>query len=107
MKGTVHYEARGEVALLSIDNPPVNPLSSGVRAGICDGVRKALADDAIKAIVMTGMHRAFIAGADISEFGAAASEGPSLLDALDDMESSDKPVIAAINGTAFGGEYAV
>ena len=103
MKGTVHYEARGEVALLSIDNPPVNPLSSGVRAGICDGVRKALADDAIKAIVMTGMHRAFIAGADISEFGAAASEGPSLLDALDDMESSDKPVIAAINGTAFGG----
>ena len=103
MKGTVHYEARGEVALLSIDNPPVNPLSSGVRAGICDGVRKALADDAIKAIVMTGMHRAFIAGADISEFGAAASEGPSLLDALDEMESSDKPVIAAINGTAFGG----
>lgn len=103
MKGTVHYEVRGNIALLSIDNPPVNPLSSGVRAGICDGVSKALGDDSIKAVVMTGMHRAFIAGADISEFGAAANEGPSLLDALDDLEGSDKPVIAAINGTAFGG----
>ena len=103
MKGTVHYETRGEIALLSIDNPPVNPLSSGVRAGIFDGVEKAMADDAIKAVVLTGLNRAFIAGADISEFGAAASEGPSLMDALDAMENSSKPIIAAINGTAFGG----
>ena len=103
MKGAVHYEARDEIALLRIDNPPVNPLSAGVRLGICDGIERALADKKVKAIVITGMHRAFIAGADISEFGAAATEGPSLLDALDDMESSPKPVIAAINGTAFGG----
>ncbi|HIE87097.1 MAG: 3-hydroxyacyl-CoA dehydrogenase NAD-binding domain-containing protein [bacterium] len=103
MKGTVHYEARGNIALLSIDNPPVNPLSSGVRQGLFDGVSSALADDAIEAIVLTGMHRAFIAGADISEFGAAATEGVGLGEALDKMEGSTKPIIAAINGTAFGG----
>jgi len=103
MKGTVHYEERGSVALLSIDNPPVNPLSSGVRAGLCDGVEKALADDNIRAVVITGMHRAFIAGADISEFGAAATAGPDLGQVLKDMESCEKPIIAAINGTAFGG----
>ncbi len=103
MKGTVHYEARGNIALLSIDNPPVNPLSSGVRQGLFDGVSSALADDAIEAIVLTGMHRAFIAGADISEFGAAATAGVSLGEALDKLEGSAKPIIAAINGTAFGG----
>ena len=103
MKGTVHYEARGNIALLSIDNPPVNPLSSGVRQGLFDGVSSALADDAIEAIVLTGMHRAFIAGADISEFGAAATAGVNLGEALDKMEGSTKPIIAAINGTAFGG----
>ena len=103
MKGTVHYEARGNIALLSIDNPPVNPLSSGVRQGLFDSVSSALADDAIEAIVLTGMHRAFIAGADISEFGAAATEGVGLGEALDKMEGSTKPIIAAINGTAFGG----
>jgi len=103
MKGTVHYEARGNIALLSIDNPPVNPLSSGVRQGLFDGVSSALTDDAIEAIVLTGMHRAFIAGADISEFGAAATEGVGLGEALDKMEGSTKPIIAAINGTAFGG----
>ena len=103
MKGTVHYEKHGEIALLSIDNPPVNPLSSGVRQGLYDGVTTALDDDDVKAIVVTGMHRAFIAGADISEFGAAATEGVGLHEALQIMEGSSKPIIAAINGTAFGG----
>ena len=103
MKGTVHYEQRGEIALLSIDNPPVNPLSSGVRQGLFDGVAAALEDDTIRAIVVTGMHRAFIAGADISEFGSAATEGVGLHEVLVKMEGSSKPIIAAINGTAFGG----
>jgi 3-hydroxyacyl-CoA dehydrogenase len=103
MKGTVHYEKRGAIALLSIDNPPVNPLSSGVRQGLFDGVTAAQQDDEIKAIVVTGMHRAFIAGADISEFGSAATEGVGLHEALEKMENSNKPIIAAINGTAFGG----
>lgn len=103
MKGTVHYEVRDNIALMTIDNPPVNPLSSGVRAGLHEGVSKALADSAIDAIVLTGAGRAFIAGADISEFGGAATAGPSLGEALDMMEGSTKPIIAAINGTAFGG----
>ena len=102
MKGTVHYEARGNVALLTIDNPPVNPLSGGVRQGLNDGIEAALADDNIAAIVLTGAGRAFIAGADISEFGGA-SQGPSLHDCLNAMDASAKPIVAAINGTAFGG----
>ena len=69
MKGTVHYSVDGELAILRIDNPPVNPLSSGVRQGLFDGLTAALADDAVKAVVLYGEGRAFIAGADISEFG--------------------------------------
>ncbi|MEM7219076.1 MAG: 3-hydroxyacyl-CoA dehydrogenase NAD-binding domain-containing protein [Pseudomonadota bacterium] len=103
LKGTVHYETRGEIALLTIDNPPVNPLSSGVRQGLHDGVHQALADDAIKAVVITGKGRAFIAGADISEFGQAANAGPGLAEVMSAMEDATKPVVAAINGTAFGG----
>jgi 3-hydroxyacyl-CoA dehydrogenase len=102
MKGTVHYELRGNVALMTVDNPPVNPLSSGVRQGLSDGVSKALADDNVQAMVLTGEGRAFIAGADISEFGSK-SQGPSLHDCLNTMDASSKPIIAALNGTAFGG----
>ena len=107
MKGTVHYETRGDIALMTIDNPPVNPLSSGVRQGLHDGITKALADDSIAAIVLTGAGRAFIAGADISEFGKAASEGAGLHECLSLMENSPKPIIAGLNGTAFGGGFEV
>ena len=102
MKGTVHYEVQGNIALMTVDNPPVNPLSSGVRQGLTDGINKALGDDNVEAVVLTGAGRAFIAGADISEFGGQA-EGPSLFDCLNTMDDSTKPIIAAINGTAFGG----
>ena len=102
MKGTVHYEVRGNIALMTIDNPPVNPLSSGVRQGLYDGLSKALSDDDVAAIVLTGAGRAFIAGADISEFGGKR-QGPSLPDCLTAMDNSSKPIVAAINGTAFGG----
>ena len=102
MKGTVHYSVDGELAVLRIDNPPVNPLSSGVRQGLFDGMTAAIADDAVKAIVLHGEGRAFIAGADISEFGGE-SQGPGLHECLKLMEDSPKIVVAAINGTAFGG----
>ncbi len=103
MKGTVHYETRGEVVLMTIDNPPVNPLSSGVRQGLYEGIEKAQQDDSVRAIVVTGKGRAFIAGADISEFGQAGQEGASLHQVMKMMEASPKPLVAALNGTAFGG----
>jgi 3-hydroxyacyl-CoA dehydrogenase len=103
MKGTVHYEKRDDVALLTVDNPPVNPLSSGVRQGLFDGFTQALGDASVKAIVLTGAGRAFIAGADISEFGGSATQGPGLHEVLTMMENSVKPIVAALNGTAFGG----
>ena len=69
LKGTVLYEVKDEVAILTVDNPPVNPLSDGVRTGLHESLVKAEEDDTVKGVVLTGNGRAFIAGADISEFG--------------------------------------
>lgn len=90
------------VAILTVDNPPVNALSSGVRAGLSDGVAQAAADDNVTAIVLICAGRTFIAGADITEFGGKAT-GPSLHDALEAMENCSKPIVAAIHGTVLGG----
>ena len=90
------------VAVLTIDNPPVNALSAGVRVGLVEGVAKAVADDGVTSIVLICAGRTFIAGADITEFGGA-STGPSLHDALVAMENCSKPIVAAIHGTALGG----
>ncbi len=102
--GTVHYEVRDGVALLTIDNPPVNPLSSGVRFYLSKHLETASADPQVKAIVVTGRGRAFIAGADIRDFGGTPNpdEQPKR-PAGAYIEESTKPVVAAINGTAFGG----
>ena len=102
MKGTVNYELRGDIAVLEVDNPPVNPLSSGVRVGLCDQFDKANNDENVRGIVLKGAGNAFIAGADISEFGQKM-EGPDLHTALKNIEYSEKPVVAAINGPALGG----
>ena len=90
------------VAILTVDNPPVNALSSGVRAGLSDGVAQAAADDNVTAIVLICAGRTVIAGADITEFGGKAT-GPSLHDALEAMENCSKPIVAAIHGTVLGG----
>ena len=102
LKGTVIYEVKDGVALLTVDNPPVNPLSDGVRTGLHDSLIKAEEDDSVVGVVLTGNGRAFIAGADISEFGGNV-EGVSLNEVFQKLEHCSKPVVAAINGIALGG----
>ena len=92
----------GDIAVLTLNSPPVNALSSGVRDGLALGVAQAVADPAVKAIVLICDGRTFIAGADITEFGGAA-KGASLFEVQTAIEDSPKPVIAAIHGTALGG----
>jgi len=92
----------GDIAVLTLNSPPVNALSAPVRTAINDGIKQALANDAVKAIVLICEGRTFIAGADITEFGKAPS-GPSLFDAQAMIENASKPVVAAIHGTALGG----
>ena len=102
LKGKVNYSVNENIAILEVDNPPVNPLSSGVRAGLSEYIAKANNDESIEGIILTGAGRSFIAGADISEFGQKP-DGPDLHTALKEIEFSKKPVLAAINGTALGG----
>jgi 3-hydroxyacyl-CoA dehydrogenase len=98
----VDLDRRGRVAVLTVNNPPVNALSHGVRLGLRDGVRAAVADGAAGAVVLTCAGRTFIAGADITEFGKPPRE-PGLHEVLDLIEGSSKPIVAAIHGTALGG----
>ena len=92
----------GDIAVITLNSPPVNALSANVREGLFEGFKAATADPAVKAIVLICEGRTFIAGADITEFGGA-SRGPSLFDVQEMMENAPKPVIAAIHGTALGG----
>src|SRR5258707_12942091 len=87
----------GDVAVITLNSPPVNALSAKVREGLFEGFKAAIAAD-VKAIVLICEGRTFIAGADISEFGGA-SKGASLFDVQAMMEDSPKPVVAAIHGT--------
>ena len=93
----------GEVAVLTLNSPPVNALSAPVRDGLALGIAAAEADPAVKAIVLICAGRTFIAGADITEFGKPAVKSASLFDVQEAMENSKKPIIAAIHGTALGG----
>jgi len=101
---TVHAEAAegGDVALVIVDNPPVNALSWHVRQGLFDGITRAV-DDGASAVVVICDGRTFIAGADISEFGGGAPQAVGLQDVQSKMEDAPVPVIAAIHGTALGG----
>jgi 3-hydroxyacyl-CoA dehydrogenase len=107
MSELVKYSRDGEVLIVTIDNPPVNALSPGVPEGIAAGVDMANDDETVKAVVVVGSGRTFIAGADINEFGKITSgetkRDIGLNPIFEKIENSVKPVVMAIHGTAFGG----
>jgi 3-hydroxyacyl-CoA dehydrogenase len=107
MTDLVQLTKDNDIAIITINNPPVNALSPGVPEGISEALDRISTDDSVKAAVLIGGGRTFVAGADIKEFGKMTSSGKSrgagLTPFLLKMEDSAKPIIVAIHGTAFGG----
>ncbi|HUI34896.1 MAG TPA: 3-hydroxyacyl-CoA dehydrogenase NAD-binding domain-containing protein [Stellaceae bacterium] len=99
----VRFEKDGDIGIITVDNPPVNALSPGVPQGIVDALDKGNADPAVKAMVLIGAGRSFIAGADIRQFGKAQAAPTPTRRHYDVMDQSPKPVVAAIHGYALGG----
>jgi 3-hydroxyacyl-CoA dehydrogenase len=101
---SANYEVKGGVAVITLNNPPVNGLGHATRSGIFDGLKKALADKAVKAVVITGAGKAFSGGADIKEFNSPKSFAePNLHTVIAAIEAADKPVVAAVHSVAMGG----
>ena len=101
---TAHYKVHGDIAVITLDNPPVNGLGLATRQGIAHGMEQAQADAAVKAIVITGAGKAFSGGADIREFGSPkAMQEPNLNSVILLLEKSSKPVVAAIHTVVMGG----
>ena len=98
------YTLHGDVAVITLNNPPVNGLSLATRTAIVAGLNKALADDAVKALVITGAGKAFCGGADIREFNTPKTlTEPTTRGVIAELEASTKPVVAAIHSVAMGG----
>ena len=98
------YAVHGDVAVITLNNPPVNGLGLATRQAFIQGLGKAMADDAVKAVVVTGAGKAFSGGADIKEFGSPkAIQEPHLLTLITAIENATKPVVAAIHTVAMGG----
>ena len=101
---TAEYKVHGDVAVITMNNPPVNGLGYTTRVALTDGLEKANADASVKAIVITGAGKAFSGGADIKEFGSAkAGAEPNLSSVISALENSGKPVVAAIHTVCMGG----
>ncbi|MEV0084808.1 3-hydroxyacyl-CoA dehydrogenase NAD-binding domain-containing protein [Saccharopolyspora sp. NPDC050642] len=101
---TATYQRRNDVAVLLLDNPPVNGLGDTVRKGLFEGIARAVADPAVRAVVLAGRGRGFSGGADVRQFNTpAANAEPKLRQVIAAIEESAKPVIAAIHGMALGG----
>ncbi|MDH4449581.1 MAG: 3-hydroxyacyl-CoA dehydrogenase NAD-binding domain-containing protein [Rhodoferax sp.] len=101
---TAQYHVQGEIAVITLNNPPVNGLGLSTRRAITDGMAQALADAVVKAVVITGAGKAFSGGADIKEFGSPqAMQEPNLHSVIAVLEASSKPVIAAIHTVVMGG----
>src|ERR1700730_8855742 len=106
MSDLVQLTKQNDIAVITINNPPVNALRPGVPEGISEALDQIERDDLVKAAVLIGGGRTFVAGADIKEFGkmiAGKKRGAGLLPLLLKIEDSTKPIIVAIHGTAFGG----
>src|ERR1700758_73137 len=106
MNDLVQLKTENGIAVITINNPPVNALSPGVPEGISESLDQIAKDGSVKAAVLIGGGRTFVAGADIKEFGKMTSgkpRGAGLLPLLLKIEDSSKPVVIAIHGTAFGG----
>jgi 3-hydroxyacyl-CoA dehydrogenase len=104
LMSATRYELHGDVAVITLDNPPVNGLGHELRRGISQGVERAQNDDEVRSIVLIGTANGFSGGADIKEFGTPlSSASPSLRALVSELEESSKPVIAAIGGVAMGG----
>src|SRR5258705_9085715 len=99
----VRFENVDGIGVITVDNPPVNALSPGVPEGIVENVERGNAAPSVKAMVLIGAGRSFIAGADIRQFGAAPARPTSARRHYDVTDDSPKPVVAAIHGTALGG----
>jgi len=102
----VSYEVQGNVAVVTVDNPPVNAISAAVRQGLVDAVEKAGADGSVEAVVLACAGRTFMAGADVREFGKPPID-PTLPAVITTIENTDKPVVAAIHGQALGGGFEI
>ena len=101
---TAEYKVHGAVAVITLNNPPVNGLGHATRSAVVHGVHQALNDDAVKAIVITGAGKAFSGGADIKEYKTPnALAEPPLHTVINAVESATKPVIAAIHTVCMGG----
>ena len=103
---STQYEVRGRTAVITFTYPPINGLGAALRSGILAGLDRALADPAVDAVVLTGGERAFSGGADVKEFGTAlAAREPRLPAVIAALETSPKPVVAAISGVCMGGGF--
>jgi 3-hydroxyacyl-CoA dehydrogenase len=98
----VSYTRHGDIAVATVNNPPVNALSLSVRQGLMRAIEASRADAGVRALVIIGSGTTFVAGADINDFGKPYEE-PSLYAIIDALMASENPVIAAIHGSAFGG----
>jgi 3-hydroxyacyl-CoA dehydrogenase len=104
----VSYRLDGNVAVLEIDNPPVNATSINVRTGLAEALQAAAVDPQVEAIVLAGRNGMFLAGADINEISSGlANQFPTLRDLQSQMESIAKPIVAAIEGVALGGGFEI